>query len=89
MRDAPEHLETARPVPGWPRRWLILFRLHDYLLGVALVLSGFWLRNRRDFWQYVMKVEESRKAHEAAPNDMARGGAQAVRMPKPGAWRNG
>jgi hypothetical protein len=88
MGDAPEHLDTARPAPGWPRRWFILFRLHDYLLGDALVLSGFWLRNRSAFWQYVMKVEEARKAREAAPDGLARGGARAARVPKPGAWRN-
>ena len=88
MSDAAGHLDAARPVPGWPRRWLVLFGLHDYLLGDALVLSGFWLRNPRAFWQYVMKVEESRKAREAAPDGLARRGAQAVRVPKPGAWRD-
>ena len=88
MSDTPEHLDGARAVPGWPRRWFVLFRLHDHLLGDALVLSDFWLRNRRAFWRYVMKVEESRKAREAAPDGMAGEGAQAVRLPKPGAWRN-
>ena len=87
MSDAPGHLDAARPVPGWPRRWFVLFRLHDYLLGDALVLSGFWLRNRRAFWQYVMKVEDERRVREA----VLRGGAcrvqQEIKVPGRGAWR--
>lgn len=87
MSDAPGHLDAARRVPGWPRRWFVLFRLHDYLLGDALVLSGFWLRNRRAFWQYVMKVEESREVDEAVLNGRACGIRQPLRVPKRGAWR--
>ena len=74
-------------MPGWPRRWFVLFGLHDYLLGDAPALFSLWLRNRRAFWQYVMKVEESRRAREASPKGGAGGGGQALREPKPGAWR--
>ena len=87
MSDAPRHLDAARPVPGWPRRWLVLLSLHDYLLGDALVLPGFWLRNRRAFWQYIMKVEDERRVREA----VLRGGAcwvkPEVKIPERGAWR--
>lgn len=84
MTDSRECLRAARRVPGWPRRWFILFRLHDYLLGDAPALFSFWVRRRRSFWQYVMKVEESRVAREATPGgaqERARGeGAETGRL---------
>ena len=86
MSNAPGHLHAARPVPGWPRRWFVLFGLHDYLLGDAVTLCSLWLRNRRAFWQYVMEIEEARAA---SMKGTAGGGEQAVRGPKPGAWRIG
>ena len=86
MSDAPELLPAARRVPGWPRRWLVLFGLRDYLLGNAFVLLGFRLQSRAAFWQYVMRVEELRALREA----VQKGDACALRPPKPatkrGAW---
>lgn len=86
MSDATEHLRAARRVPGWPRRWFILLRLHDYLLGDALMLLDLWVRRRAAFWQYVMKVEESRAVEEAVLEGRA---CRSYRpgVPGRGAWR--
>ena len=87
MSDTPEHLPAAGRVPGWPRRWFILFRLNDYLLGDAPVLFGLWVRNRTAFWGYIMKVEESRMKREAALKADAGKGEAPVSAPERGAWR--
>ena len=87
MSSDPSWPPAKRRVPGWPRRWVVLFRLHDYLLFDAPVLFRFWLRSRAEFWQYVMKVEESRRAREA---DLSRAGGKrepTAAVPKGGAWR--
>jgi hypothetical protein len=87
MSDSPEHPLVARRVPGWPQRWLILLRLHDYLLADALVLLGFWVLSRRAFWQYVMRVEESRRLREAILKGSAC--SRQPPMPERGGWRTG
>ena len=87
MSDTPEHLSAVRRVPGWTRRWFILVRLNDYLLGDAPVLFGLWVRDRTAFWGYIMKVEESRMKREAAPKAGADKGQAPVSAPKRGAWR--
>ncbi|HEX8117435.1 MAG TPA: hypothetical protein VF521_09190 [Pyrinomonadaceae bacterium] len=87
MSYTDEDVRVERRVPGWPRRWLVLFGLHDYLLGDAFVLLGLWLRNRRIFWQYVMKVEEARSVREAIVKGDACSLNQKVKVPERGAWR--
>jgi hypothetical protein len=87
MSNAPEDVRAERRVPGWPRRWLVLFGLHDYLLGDAFVLLGLWLRARRAFWQYVMKVEETRRAREAALRGEGGRSEPQFKAPERGAWR--
>ena len=89
MSYATEHVRDQRRVPAWPRRWLILLRLHDYLLGDAPVLFGLWLRSRSAFWQYVMKVEESRRVRDAVLRGAACWSRRQVKVPGRGAWRIG
>ena len=87
MSDAPEQLPAARRVPVWPWRWLILFRLYDYLLCDAPVLFRIWIRHRAAFWQYIMKVEESRLVREAVLKGEAWRREPREAAPKRGAWR--
>jgi len=76
---------VKRRVPGWPRRWAVLFGLRDDILFDAPNLLGLWLRSRDAFWQYVMQVEERRAAREARTRD----GVTETAPPTPqrGAWR--
>jgi hypothetical protein len=60
MSSAPQWPPAKCRVPGWPHRWVVLLRLHGHLLFDAPVPFRLWARSRADFWQYVMKVEESR-----------------------------
>ena len=79
---------SAPPIPAFPLRWLILFRLYPSLLFDARFLFSVLVRREPIFWHNVMEHERrrlSRPGGDPPPNSCTRKNMSVA--PPPGAWR--
>jgi hypothetical protein len=88
MRDVRAEQSEQLPLPAWPVRWFILFRLYPRLLFDAEFLRAIILRRGRVFWDGILKRDRDRRLLKLVKEGRACEWRSPKNDPPHGDWRD-